>query len=284
MKVFVEPPAHLSQAMFRVARALRENLPTGVELAPRPEEADVHVLHVIGSDAVSYQSPAKKYAVLQYCVATAGESSGWSSFWNNATATWSYYDLKDRMNGACFYHAPLGIDKAFTEDFIALPRDVGVMTSGYVAGPGAEAIEEVALAAWMLGMSSVHLGPKLVEGMRTQTELRSILGVSDAQLAGYYRRCKWVSGLRYVEGFELPALEGLACGARPIVFDRPDMYPWYTGHAVFVPECTGEDLVQVLLDVFDSEPDPVLPDERQWILDRFNWKPIVKGFWERALA
>ncbi|HWI70162.1 MAG TPA: hypothetical protein VNS88_17650, partial [Nitrospiraceae bacterium] len=78
-------------------------------------------------------------------------------------------------------------------------------------------------------------------------------------------------------------LEGLMCGARPIVFDRPDMRQWYEGHAVFIPECSGPDLTQELIEVMSHEPDPVMSIEREIILERFSWKPIVRGFWEQVL-
>jgi glycosyltransferase involved in cell wall biosynthesis len=78
----------------------------------------------------------------------------------------------------------------------------------------------------------------------------------------------------------MPVIEGLACGARPIVFDRPDMTHWYEGHAVFIPECSGPELVEVLTDLLKYNPTPVKETERAEILARFDWSTIVKRFWE----
>lgn len=269
--------------MIRVANALSLHAPKHVTIVDRRDDADLVVTHVIGPGDV----PDQTEVVIQYCLLTAGlDDAAWISRWNSAKLVWSYYDLPSIVgqNGFSFYHAPLGVDDAFIGRVEKAPRDIGILTSGYVAGPSAEAIEEVALASWMLNLSLVHLGPKTIEGMKFQSRFPTIHDVRDEELASYYRRCNWVSGLRHTEGFELPIVEGLCCGARPIVFDRTDMHQWYAGHAAFVPERTGHELVKDLLEILSEPPEPVEEDERQWAIERFSWKPIVKGFWERALA
>ncbi len=266
--------------MVRVADALEFYAPDTVEVVNRLEDADLAVSHVIGPDQTS---PIPE-AVIQYCAYTADQNfDKWHERWMKARLVWSYYDLPALAgrNGFPFYYAPLGVDVAFTDDFFETGRD-GILTSGYVSGPGAEAIEEVATIATMLEIPIRHLGPSDVQGC--QLKLHSILGVSDQELAKYYRACKWVSGLRHVEGFELPVIEGLCCGARPIVFDRPDMRQWYDGHAVFIPESSGHQLMLHLLDVLGEPPEPVSRDERLWAAHRFDWEPIATEFWERLDA
>lgn len=282
MRVFAHPTGIYSPAMLRVASALARYAPPEIEVVAREADADVVVSHVFESPF----SPAKPEIVIQYCfggLSTALEV--WMARWRRALTVWSYYDLPylTQQNGFPFYHAPLGVDRVFTEPFEDRERDLDIMTSGFVTGPDAEAIEEVAMVAWMLNLQHVHLGPPKVDGMKVQIDLRSINGVNDRKLASYYQRCKWVSGLRHVEGFELPALEGLCCGARPIVFDRPEMRQWYNGHAVFIPECSGTELVKYLLDVLADDPEPVTRDEREWAAERFDWKPIVENLWKRVL-
>lgn len=266
--------------MFRVADALKAYAPVGITFT-NERDADVRVLHVIGNDAIDYAAERKgmEYAVIQYCYLTAGEGQ-WNGLWDNAKTVMSYYNLPT----AKLYRTPLGIDPVFLEDYPKMPRTIGVMTSGYVAGPGAEAIEEVAIAADRLRMKTVHLGPKPV-GLTQPlpANWRNLYGVSDDLLAAHYRSTAYVSGLRHVEGFELPVVEGLACGARPIVFDRPEMRRWFDGHAIFVPECSGEELVNHLMAVMVMQPVPVTRAERMKVLQRFNWETIVEGFWERVL-
>lgn len=285
MKVHVDAPWNLSHAMFRVARALRNAAPDGVRIVTDEREADLRVLHVIGFEALAERGDV---AVIQYCVSMAAPPESariWWPLWARARAVWSYYDLSAAMPPAArFYHAPLGVD-AETFKFSEGHRDIGVLTSGFVHGPGAEAIEEVSLAAERCGLTVRHLGPNPV-GMERGlgAHWSTMLGVKDDVLADCYGRSRWVSGLRHVEGFELPVIEGLACGARPIVFDRPDMRAWYDGLAEFVPECEGDALVDALTAVLRRRPRPVTAQERAAVVARFDWRAVAEGFWRAALA
>ena len=238
MKVYVDPPKHMSQAMFRVARALKQYAPLDVRIVLDPKEADYQVLHVIGPDALLYRSEARATVAIQYCFISAGfeaHRDAWIDWWKQQRLVWSYYDLSPYVPWPRMYYAPMGIEPA-TFKLQRGSRDVGAMTSGYVTGPGAEAIEEVGLAAAKHGMSILHLGPvpetRDKSPMVTPPGWMNLHGVSDHVLAEAYGRSRWVSGLRHVEGFELPALEGLACGARPVLFDRPEMRAWFKGHGV----------------------------------------------------
>jgi hypothetical protein len=277
--------------MVRVAEALKRYAPKDVEFVEDPSQADLQVLHVIGPDADELLR-APRYAVIQYCRTAMHvdgtnqpvEGNPYEGLWEAAEVTWSYYDLIGIAPR--FYFAPLGVDDEFIKPYDEDVRDLGIMSSGFVSGPGAEAIEEVAMAGWMLEMDVVHLGPDVIDGMRVAPPhgWRALKNISDRVLAQYYRRCKWVSGLRHAEGFELPVIEGLMCGARPIVFDRPDMHQWYEDRVVFVPECSGPDLTQLLIEVMSHEPDPVTPLEREWVQEQFSWQRIVKGFWAQVLV
>lgn len=278
MKVYVKPPSHLSKAMFRVARALKRYAPDDVEIVNDVRTCDMQVLHVIGTDALALKLD-RPYIVIQYCYhGLCAGVEDWRKFWDPAVLVWSYYDLPAGPN---FYNSPLGIDEEFRKPFFSTPRR-SVISSGYVTGPGAEAINEVAIAAGMTGLPVEHLGP-LPAGMSKMGHWTSILGIDDYGLAERYRSARWVSGLRYVEGFELPVIEGLACGARPVCFDRPDMRKWYNQHAVFVPELTGGPLIDKLVEVFNCAPEPVTRAEREVILEKFSWDNIASKFWEQIV-
>jgi glycosyltransferase involved in cell wall biosynthesis len=106
-------------------------------------------------------------------------------------------------------------------------------------------------------------------------------GIDDHRLAEYYSQARYVSGLRRGEGFELPVVEGLACGARPICFDLPCYTHWFAEHAVFVPESGQEELTDALTDIFRRTPRPVSPAERSRVLETFSWESICRGFWMR---
>jgi hypothetical protein len=279
-RVFLEPTGLYSRAMVRVALALEQHAPRSVEIVRDIEDSDLHVLHVIGALPDGMVTPNS--IIIQYCLQTTGVLlEQWRPLWERARMVWSYFDLGD--NAPRFYHAPLGVDRSFINGHHDMPvRDIHVMTSGYVSSAGGEAIEEVAIAADKVGLRVLHLGPSHVDGMRvTPPRWSSVLGVSDVELAALYRQTEWVSGLRHVEGFELPVLEGLCCGARPIVFDRPDMTQWYEGHAAFIPECDGEELVEELVEVLRHHPVPVSASERAEVARKFDWGVIARGFWER---
>jgi hypothetical protein len=281
--VYMQEPKNVSIAMRRVVEALAKYAPKSITIVPDTKKADFQVLHVIGQDALAYD-PGKPHAVIQYCYLTAGGTKEeWQRWWNRARVVWSYYDLRRWGIGDNFYHAPLGVDgSVFCSKFLHRPH--GIITSGFVAGPGAEAIEEPANAALQTGISCLHVGPDKIENMRPRAEASwtSFKDLSDAALANLFSKTKWVSGLRHCEGFELPALEGLVCGARPIVFDREEMRHWYNGHAVFVPEMSGKNLTDRLVDILSEPPRAVTPQERAGILERFSWKKIAEGFWERT--
>jgi hypothetical protein len=284
MKVYLNPPAHLSRAMFRVATAMVETMPNRFELAPSEDAADLLVMHVIGLEAITHRLD-KQVATIQYCMYPgAGNVAQWHPLWTRSLAIWSYYDLAPHLpEGARFYYAPMGVNGIFSRRFPYGPRPIGAMTSGYVNGPGAEAIEEVAIACDRLGIRSMHLGPPPTNMSENAPPLRWVHDISDVTLAGYYRQCRYVSGLRFVEGFELPALEGLACGARPIMFDRPDAHAWFGDHAEYVPEVHGEPLVKELMNVLSRNGHPVTEEERTEVLYQFDWHRIARGFWNKIM-
>ncbi len=281
MKVYVAPePKGLSQAMYRVYKALARHVVEGIEITHSADLADLQVLHGIGSNAKEYLvRDGIPYVVIQYCYKSAGTLAHLKEIWDDSVMVWSYYDIGDRVAPTPFYFAPLGVDGCFINR--ELDRDIGVITSGYVDGYGAEAISAVAQAAHIAGISCVHLGPRQEQFGDLPGDWSNVNGISDEELAALYSRAQWVSGLRYIEGFELPIIEGLACGARPIAFDRPDMHMWYDGLAEFVKETKDHGkLVTNLASLFRKGPRPVGADEYSTLAHDFSWSTIAKGFWE----
>lgn len=286
MKVFVSPTCQpCSRAMHRVSSALREFAPRGVSFVVSPAEADLQVLHAIAMNARP-DPDCKRYAVVQYCTTNASEQNA-QELWSPASTVWSYYMLWLRYPGvqAKHYHAPLGVDRNIFSVRATRGRERAVLTSGYVNGPGAEAILPLMKAALSLGFKVYHLGPKVVQGMAAfmhplKTHFESI---SDDQLARLYSHVQYVGAMRYIEGFELPAIEGLACGARPIVFDQPATRRWFSEFADFVDESLPQDELEEALRQVLLQPLQPVEHVDKLLDERFNWKKIVEGFWERAL-
>lgn len=291
MKVHVAPiPQTLSRAMWRVGNALERYAPDGVDIVKDVTKADVEVLHVIGLDALAYSETCGRDVVtIQYCfksaMSAADTADQWRPLWERSRATWSYYNLES-FGVPRFYCAPLGIDEAFTVDEPAAVEAQDdrwkVLSSGYVNGPGAEAIAEFTEAATRCGLVTRHLGPPPVGMTAFPKDWHSIHGCTDEELAREYQACKFVSGLRFMEGFEFPVIEGLSNGARPIVFDRPETRRWFEGLAVFVPESQGEDLVR-WIETAMYYARPVNADAIAEARRRFDWRTIAAGFWEKVL-
>lgn len=295
MRVYVRPTGLHSMAMTRVANALTRYAPAHVKITDDIAACDLQVLHVINRDAIEYAANlarSKRYAVIQYCLKTSGASvEEWQDCWARADLVWSYYDLLVASQTSVvrsqrplpFYRAPLGLDDVFREPFNpSLPREPLVITTGYVTGPGAEPIEEVWRAARLAGLKTFHVGPRHVQNATIEPD-EAQEGMSDADLAALYRRAQWVSGLRYVEGFELPAAEALSCGARPLVFSQPATERWYRipGYGLpmvsFVREShLPEDLAERL-----SGYAPVGLNEIAHARAIFDWQTICSGFWDR---
>lgn len=283
MKVFLKPTGLHSPAMIRVVEALSKYAPPSIQVTADQLQADLTVLHVIGPDVVPPKRGA--YAVIQYCGYADRSNPAYQALWRDARLVWSYYPLEDAMPDAAFFmRAPLGIDPEFRIQKRTAARNINILSSGTSTGPAGEAIEEVALAVDRIGGTMVHLGPKQIEGMTTYPRcFQTQNGITDAQLAALYRATQRVSGLRQIEGFEMPVIEGLAQGARPVVFDRPDMRLYYDGLAEFLPPCSGPELVDRLAALLKSPPAPVTDQERLHALQTFDWELIAGAFWTALL-
>lgn len=289
VKVYITPPQTDSWALNRVVAALVQYAPADIEIVADLNAADLMVLHVIGRQdrnrktAEWLKTRGWQYAVIQYVLRSSMRPStkGWLPLWQDALVTWSYYDLKalctedGTSQDFPFYHAPLGADAD-----VFYPRghqrEYVIGTSGH--GWQSESVREVAYAARRIGCSLFHLGPELNRG----SSVICASGIDDDTLAHWYSRCEFVSGLRRIEGFELPAAEGLLCGARPICFDRPHYRQWFDPWAVFIPETRRAQIIDDLEIVFRAGACLVTEAERDAAKTRFDWNAIVTEFWNRV--
>jgi glycosyltransferase involved in cell wall biosynthesis len=172
-----------------------------------------------------------------------------------------------------FYHAPLGADPVVFRPWPSVPRNTPLFTSGYVAE--AEAVRECEEATRRLGLKMFHLGPDL--GFKPHVRWRN--GINDAILSQIYAQCQFVAGLRRIEGFELPAVEGLFCGARPVMFDAPHYRRWFEDLATFIPEGDFEQVVRSLEHVLQNESGLTV-EQYQLARERFDWANLVPPFWQ----
>lgn len=302
MKVFLEPSTN-SRGIQRVRKALVDYLPEGVELVSTIEECDFAILHIYGRHTtmmhkIGYlKSKGKGYAMIQYCLKSTmrPETKHWLNMWDGAKVVWSYYDIPQLMmdeisggNSAIkagmekltienFYHAPLGVDSEVFKDSEHPEKQFVIAASSQHAL--SESVRECAFAAKTVGKKMLHIGHELRRG----DDIVCVSNVSDRELPKFYAESEFVSGLRRIEGFEFPVIEGLLCGARPIVFDRPEMRHWFGEFAIFIDEGSREEVINTLKNVFDKGASPVTESEKQLVRERFNWQTIISGFWQRIL-
>jgi hypothetical protein len=287
MRVYADVlPPWLGTAMYRLNRELRRHAPAGIEFVGRPGAADLQVLDVIGMGSLEFLCH-QQYVLIQHCYLTTEDPGGMSraDFWlphfRNARLVVSHYDLPSLLGAADFpfYRTPLGVDGGTFFDRLRRPRPACVLTTGH--DPAGEAIRECRDAAGRVNQPMIHVGSHfdfMGDGCLV------VSGVSDDVLARLYSEARYVSGLRRGEGFELPVIEGLACGARPICFDMPGYRDWFDGHAVFVPETGPEELTDAITEILRMPPVPVGAEERDRVLERFSWRRIVEGLWREVLG
>jgi glycosyltransferase involved in cell wall biosynthesis len=276
--------------MYRVAKNLLRYAPSWAMPVATEEEADLVLLHTIGypeTEAALERLAGKHVVIAQYCLRTTQrpEVASWLPLWFKSAFVWSYYDLHRAIDESGYFGrhpqilvTPLGVDPGvFTMPPAGGRRMFTIATSGYVAA--SETVTEVSAAVLAARGLMFHLGPP---GVVDGTHVTYGHGISDQGLRDFYQRCSFVAGLRHVEGFELPVLEGLMCGARPVVFDQPHYSDWYEGFAEFIPEGTTEEITAALTEIFLAGPRPVTERERQRAVRRFAWKEVAAQFWRRV--
>jgi hypothetical protein len=286
MKVFAE---NIRQdiALNRVAAAIKKYAPDDVTAVNSKDEADLVILYAFGqrdhftAQAELLKSQGKKYAVVQISLrrTMSPKTSDWMPLWQGAEVVWSYYDLamwcrEDKVSPDFnFYHAPLGVDEIFRKSDV--PKEYVIASSG--PAYTTESARECIKAAERVDKRAFHVGPVIIK--KPWVDFAD--GMDDTELAKKYSACEFVSGLRHFEGFELPVIEGLVCGARPICFDAPHYRKWFDRWAVFIPETGRENIIQDLVKIFEKGAKPVTEAEITEARGYFNWHTIIEGFWDK---
>lgn len=289
--------------MDRIVSKLIRHKPGAVTIVTKPEEADLLVLHVVSYNETAHsirriKALGKQYAIIQYNLLTTDEPdvSKWVPLWADAAFVWSYYDLPRicREHGqqfpedTTFLFAPLGVDTEFFHrgpNLAKYPHKV--VTTGTLA-PN-ECVDLVNIACHKVFPhpgAQVHIGhlteiPETFNASIVQFEY----DISDLQLSQIYRQTEYVSGLRRVEGFELPAAEGLICNAVPILFDKPHYRDWFGElGALFIPEGSDEEIIKALVGIFSQSKPTWTPRNIEGAKKLFNWQNICTEFWKIVLA
>lgn len=290
MKIYLQPDTY-SRGILRVCDALVQYMPEGMELVQSPWEADFEIIHAFGRhDAIErrvslLRRKKKPYAVVQYALRSTihPNTNDWMYIWKHANLVWSYYDLfrladEDGAHGEFnFFHSPLGVDPLI---FKETPRDRRFIIGACSQHALAEGARECAFAAKRVQKPMFFLGHELRRG----SDVVCCQNIDDEQVANYWSQCQYVSGLRRIEGFELPVIEGAMCGARPIVFDQPHYRKWFDEFAIFIPETPRDQVIDNLEHIFRGNYSTINENDKMLIRERFNWEKIIKAFWREALS
>lgn len=304
MKVWFKPQHGLSRAMDRVYKALQAALPVGAKEAETEDAADLVVLHVIGypeteSAVEKHVIGKRRVAALQYCLRSTQQPNAhkWLPLWDRMSCIWSYYDLQRMINEDSFalgggiipnirnfYHAPMGVDtKVFRrwED----REKYTAMTTGMVSE--SECLNEAAQAVRLVdGKLLIVGGNEVAAEFADMPWVSTRVSITDDVMAQLYSRSRFTLGLRKVEGFEMPLLEGLACGSIPVCFDQPDQRRWFSELAIFVKE--SEPVGPQLVDIFQNPNHAAMAVSAAHFFQQkkrqFDWGLLAAEFWDRALS
>jgi len=286
MRLYFPYDSKISRAMERIRRAFIAYSPPGTLFVDNMETDVVHCLNWVG------QNPREHTARCEIVqgVPTLPLGSKYIVFVHVGNPHYrdldSYYQrilagallvvTYDReilgYEGSNVLETPWGFEPT---TFYREPRARGykILATGYVAE--SEAIDACFDACLRLQAKLCHVGG-LLRAIPRHPCYDRYEGISDSELRDLYNSSEYVSGMRREGGFELPVLEGYACGCRPIVFEQPTMRKWYNDFAIFVPNLPRGELVKILVDVLRQ---PTNLNPRPDALEKFHWKQIIARVW-----
>ena len=279
MKIYFEVD-HKSNAINRVVTNLAKYLPSNFARVKSKSEADMVILHISGRnnhktrEARNLTGQGKQYAVIQYSWKSTRnpDPNDWMELWQGAKVVWSYYALPLPD----YYHAPLAADSSI---FYPQEEEKKYLVGSVGNSFKVECIGELQFAVWYAKKYGVHVG----KNFNSNPIIDYVSSIDDSEMRAMYNKCKWFSCLRRKEGFEMPAVEALLCGVRPIMFDTPNYRQWFDGLAEFIPERSVADTVNRLNKLLKTEPRPVTKEEIEETKRRFNWEVVIARFYDRLI-
>ena len=281
MKVYAEVlPNTLGRAMYRVNKNIKKYAPDRIEFVDKADDADFQILDAIGKGSLEYIRH-KNYVVLQHCYVTTETRSldVWGDFWKNANLVCSYIDLPNlsKFNEFNFLRIPWGVDSNLFYRIAGTPKTYDFLTTGYVAET--ECIEQAVTAIKAEGKSMVHIGGNLhLNG------IKRFENISDEQMRELYNRSRYTLGLRRLEGFELPIIEGTLCNSRGVCIDDPCYSYWYGNLVEYIADGDFDYITNQLRELLNKPYREVTEKEIQFVKEKFDWEVIMTKIWKRILV
>ena len=186
---------------------------------------------------------------------------------------------------------PLGADpKMFYQE--NLERRYVIHTHGYDIS---EASQVVNVVCQQIGRKQCHIGAdfdslnKQANGIMTKDSIDIFSNLVDSDMRKYYNLSEYVSGLRWMEGFEMPIVEGAMCGCTPITYDLPCYKRWFSDFAIFIPfweqynkVVTDEKLVNSILNAITNSK-KITREQIDFVRTTYSWDKIMPQIWKAIL-
>lgn len=275
---------NLGFCMYRINNAFMQRKPDCITLVKTPEEADVLVLNAWGNHEkiiadnntlwMTRLAMGKPYILFFHGFASPNvHEEFFARIFKEALLVYTPWPLRTvhQHEVTHFVRGPWGYEPKmfFLEN--RGPRLFRVMATGCV--DETEHFKEVYAACREAGGKMIHVGPDMQLG----DGYYNAHNVSDHQMRFFFNNSTYVSALRSPEGFELIGLEGLACGAMPVVFDNPH-YDWYDRLGLKVSESRGLTCNE-LTRIFRREDAEVTQRHLTEVKARFSWDKVASFFW-----
>ena len=283
----------ISRAMHRVRDALMNYAPEGVIFTDNLESGCIHIIDYIGQhptieDRLLWQEKSlfpvpslpktEKYIIIQHTINEHYKElqNEYHKLMKNALLIISHNPYMKEFDDLNYCVTPWGYDpNIFNRK--NLRREYTVLVTGY--DPISEAIIDMYEACKRINGKMMHVGGYV--GLLTNQWYSHCEGISDELMAELYNKSFFVNGIRREGGFELPIIEGLACGCRPIIIDHPYFTYWFKDVARIVPNTTGEEFISALANEL-RKPAFVSAHEYSFI-QKFTWKNVMKKLWKRIM-
>ena len=222
----------------------------------------------------------KNYIALFHCFGEWSEEKheDYLDIFKNAVMVYSHLDLSEFGDKINYTRGPWGVDEDIFYRSSGYGKQFMIVTTGTIAET--EGISECVAACDALGGRLMHIGRNL--GYKNKS-YENAVNLTQTQMQTMYNSSFFVNGMRRVEGFEKPVIEGALCGARPICFDTPLFRHWYKDIPVYVEEAEFNVTASNIVDRLREKYRPITDDEISYLKKKFSWVRVAKNFWEHAM-
>jgi glycosyltransferase involved in cell wall biosynthesis len=271
-------PKTMGRVMYRINGEIKKYAPSWVNFVQSPEKADVQILDVIGPGSFEFLYK-DKYILMEHCLITANMPSAeyLQERLSKAILVAGYLDMLGYLefNNFNYFRTPWGADpKTFFP--LDLKKKYSLFSTGHVAQT--ECIDAGYEAVKRCGTEMVHVGHDFNFGKG----FLHFEDIDDSRMNSLYNQCYYVMGMRKIEGFELPIIEGLLTGTRGICLDYPVYHYWYGDLVKYVKDGEVDEVATQLVDILNSNYKPVTKDEINYVKEKFSWKVIMNTFWKKV--